>query len=305
MAVTVRSNWAADLLINYVTTEIKTLEPDLYFGNVGVRKDVPKGFDQLVFPQTSQIATSSVGTITEGQDPTAVTWGSSSYKGGPTQKGLVIQVSDLLVRNSAVEVITSGTRQVRYALLRAIDNLIQTTVNAGTNVLYAGGKASRAALGSGDIADITLAVRGVRNLRNANSAGLMPFQGQYYVAIVDPSTEADLMLNSTTGAWIDVGRYSSVSDMKAGKLGDFRGTRFMSSANVQTFSSTVTVHPITLVGQESFGWGYFQAPTPEIVMSADSNNPLNVFQSIGAKATLGVTRFEEFRIQRIEAAVSA
>lgn len=305
MSVTVRSNWSAQLLINYVTTEIRTLEPELYFANVGVRKDVPKGSNVLAFPQTSQIATTSVSSIGEGTNPTAITWGSTAYTASQTQQGLVIQVSDLLVQSSAIEVITAGVRQVKDAMLRSIDNLIQTTVNGGTNVLYAGGKASRAALGSGDIMDVTLLVKGVRNLRTASNAGLKPFEGKYYVAVLDPNVETDLMLNSSTGSFIDVGRYTSVSDLREGKMHDFRGARVLTSANVQTFSSTVTVHPITLLGHESFGWGYFQPLTPEIVMDADSNNPLNVFQSIGAKATLGATRFEEARIQRIECAVSA
>lgn len=302
MAVTVRSNWASDLLINYVTTEIQTLEPELHFAQLGVRKDVPKGYNVLAFPQTSQIATTSVTSVTEGQVPTAVTWGSTAYTGTQTQKGIVIQVSDLLVRSSAVEVIVSGTRQVRLALARSIDALLQTTVEAGTNIVYAGGKAARTSLGSGDIADATLLVKAVKSLRASN---LMPAMGKYFWGVVHPNQETDLMLNTSTGAWIDIGRYTSPQELKEGKMGEFRGVRLLSSANVQTFSSTVTVYPLLVGGYESFGWGYFQQPEPILVTTPDSSNPLNTYNSIGAKATLGVTRFEEARLARIESAVSA
>lgn len=302
MAVTVRSDWSAQLLINYVTTEVQTLEPDLFFASVGLRKDVPKGYNVLAFPQTSQIATTSVTSVTEGQVPTAVTWGSTAYTGTQTQKGIVIQVSDLLVRSSAVEVIVSGTRQVRYALARAIDVLLQSTVEAGSNVIYAGGKSARASLGSGDLIDATLLVKAIKTLR---AASLMPAMGKYYWGVIHPNQETDLMLNTSTGAWIDIGRYTSPLELKEGKMGEFRGARVLSSANVQTFSSTVTVYPMLIGGYESFGWGYFQQPEPILVTTPDSSNPLNTYNSIGAKATLGVTRFEETRLARIESAVSA
>lgn len=302
MAVTVRSNWASDLLINYVTTEIQTLEPDLYFAMLGVRRDVPQGYDALVFPQTNQITTASVGTITEGQDPSATTWGSTSYKASLTQKGLLIQVSDLLVRDSAIEVIESGTRQVRLAVARQIDVFIQNITEAGTTISYAGGKTARANLGAGDLIDTVLYVKGIRTLRGNN---VRPFEGRYFVAVGHPNQTTDLMLNTSSGAWIDIGRYTSVEALRAGKMDEFRGARVLESQNVQTFASTVTVYPLLLVGEESFGWGYFQLPEPILVTTPDSNNPLNVYDSIGGKVTLGVTRFEETRLNRLETAVSS
>lgn len=87
MAVTVTTDWASAVLINYVTSEIRTLEPMLQLAKLGVKRDVPKGFHQLAFPQTSKIASSSVSTISEGINPVAVTWGSTAYTSGITQYG--------------------------------------------------------------------------------------------------------------------------------------------------------------------------------------------------------------------------
>jgi hypothetical protein len=46
-----------------------------------------------------------------------------------------------------------------------------------------------------------------------------------------------------------------------------------------------------------------------MVTTPDSNNPLNLYTSIGGKVTLGVTRFEDSvgtqRIIRVESAASA
>lgn len=305
--VTIRSNWAANLLVTYITEEVKVLEPNLQFARLGVKKDLPKGYNTIDFPQTNAFATTDVGTITEGTNPTAVTWGATSYQATATQYGLVVQVSDLLVRNSAVEVITSATEAVKTAVARKIDVAIQAVVNANTNgVVYAGGKASRAALAAGDLVDHILMGRAKKLLRARHND---PYEGGYFTCVLHTDQEHDLMYNTSTGSWTDVGRYTNVDDLRKGEAGTFRGIRYLASSNVQSYASTTTVYPATLLAANPFGWGFYQQPTPEIVMGADSNNPLGLFSSIGVKTTLGITKFEDasgaYRVARIESAVSA
>ncbi len=258
------------------------------------------------FPVSS---TEGVAAITEGTNPTAVTWGATAYSAGPNQFGILVQVSDLLVHNSAIEVVDSASMQVRNALARLVDSAIQNVVNSGTNgVIYAGGKTTRSGLAAGDTCTQTEMGRAYKMLASANAAGLRPFEGKYYVAVIHPQVEADLMAATGSGSWMDAGRYTSVDELLAGALGDFRGIRYLRSAWVNYFNSTVGVFPTTVLGDESFGWGFFQPPTPIIVSTPDSNNPLNLFTSIGGKVTLGVTRFEDSpgvqRIQRVESSIS-
>jgi N4-gp56 family major capsid protein len=250
-----------------------------------------------------------VAAITEGTNPTAITWGASSFATGPAQYGILVQVSDLLVRNSAIEVIDNATKEVRDSLARMVDTVIQTVVNAGSNgVIYSGAKTARTSLGAGDTITQADMVKAVSYLRSSNAAGLKDFGG-YYTAIIHPAVASDLMSNSATGSYIDVGRYTNVDDLKTGKLGGFRGVRYLESAHQHYFASTVDVIPTTLIGQDSFGWGYFQEPTAILTTSADSNNALNLYSSIGGKVTLGVTRFNDTpgapRIIRVESAFTA
>src|SRR3990167_4757531 len=161
MAVTLRNTtWGgasantSELLVAYITERIRALEPELKYAMLGVRRDAPKGFDRILFPQVNQLpnkininvnssvtsfgsyvggglggslygagasvegqpnvapgapasSTFGVAAILEGTNPTAVTWGSTSYGSGPFQFGILIQVSDLLVHNSAIEVVDS------------------------------------------------------------------------------------------------------------------------------------------------------------------------------------------------------
>lgn len=361
MAVTVRgTGWGgatsltSELLVSYISDEIKVLEPNLQYARLGKRRDAPKGYDRIVFPQTNQIpvkinvsmtttggptamsgggsvwgangsiqggatataagfpvsSTEGVAAITEGTNPSAITWGATSYNSGPAQYGILVQISDLLVHNSAIETIDACTMQVRNALARLVDTALQTVVNSGTNgVIYSGNKTSRSSLGAGDIITQSDMIRAYRTLAASNAAGMRPFDGAYYASVIHPNPETDLMSNTQTGAFVDVGRYTSVDDLRKGAMGDFRGIRYLRSAWQNFFNSTVPVLPTTVLGEDSFGWGYFQEPTPILVTTPDSNNPLNLFTSIGGKVTLGATRFEDsigtVRIVRVESAFSS
>lgn len=359
MAVTVRgTSWGgassntSELLTSYISDEIRTLEPQLQYARLGVRRDAPKGFDRITFPQTNQIpvkinvsmvtvggpniggygsvwgagasilggaaatapgfpvsSTEGVAAITEGTNPTAITWGATAYSTGPAQYGVLVQVSDLLVRSSAIEVVENCTRQVKDAMARLVDTAIATVVNGGTNgVIYAGGKTSRTALGAGDTLTQSEMLKAYKYLASSNAAGLKPFEGKYYAAVIHAQVEGDLVANTGTGSFVDVGRYTSVDDLRAGAMGDFRGIRYLRSAYQNYFNSTVPVFPTTVIGDQSFGWGFFQQPTPILTSTPDSNNPLNLFSSIGGKVTLGATRFEDapgrMRIIRVESAIS-
>jgi N4-gp56 family major capsid protein len=121
-------------------------------------------------------STEGVAAIAEGTNPASVTWGATSYNSGPAQYGILVAVSDLLVRNSAIEVIDSASRQVRNALARLVDTLLQTVVNGGTNgVIYSGGKTSRTALGASDTITKAEIIKATKYLRSSNAAGARPF----------------------------------------------------------------------------------------------------------------------------------
>ncbi len=364
MAVTVRSSsWGgssantSELLVAYITERIRALEPELKYAMLGTRRDAPKGFDRILFPQVNQLpnkininvnssvtsfgsfigggvggsvygagasvsgdagvapgapvsSSAGVAAIVEGTNPTAVTWGATSYGSGPFQYGILVQVSDLLVRDSAIEVVDACSEEVTKSLARQVDAVIQTVVNSGVNgVIYSGGKTSRSTLAAGDTLTQTDMNKGTAWMRSANAAGVQPFAGDAYAAIIHPEVNMDLMSNSATGAWQDMARYSNPSDIIKGETNSFRGIKYLETAHQQYFNSSVNVFPTTLLGANSFGWGFFQQPTPILVTTPDSNNPLNLFSSIGGKVTLGVTRFNDSpgapRIVRVESAFSA
>ena len=302
MSVTLRSDWAANLLINYVTRIVTNLEPKLHFLAFGRQDNIPSGYNVLAVPKVNQFTIADAGTISEGTNPTEITWGSTAYTASPTQKGLVVKISDLLIRNSAVETVKNCATEVRNAVARSLDALAQVTVNGSATsaqIIYAGGKASRAALAAGDVCEPSLIAKATTKLRAANAEAL---EGGYFVGVYHPNVEGDLTQNTSVGGHL--GFYTDVNDLKKGEMGHFKGVRFLTSGNVQTFSSSVTVYPTAIFGADAYVWGYYQNPTPMMVATPDSNNPLLLYNTIGMKATLAITRVQEEKIVRIESATN-
>lgn len=160
---------------------------------------------------------------------------------------MVTQTSDLLIANSAIEVVDKVLEETKNALARQLDNFLQTTVNGSSNgVNYAGGRASRATLGASDVFDTTLYNRCIRDMRKSKgaggvAAGVKPFANGAYAVITHTSSAYDLRANTNSGAWADTARYSSPDSILKADLGHFNGGMVYESPNVQTYSSTVTV----------------------------------------------------------------
>lgn len=300
MAITTRSNWANQLLVAYITDIVRNLEPELHFLSFGKRRDIPSGFNKLVFPKVNLFNSDDVSTITEGITPTSVTWGSQAVEANITQYGLVVQVTDLLVRGSAVEVINNCATEVRNALARKLDIAAQAKLSTGTQVLFAGEKTSRNELTTSDTFSHVLIAKAVGKLR---AASVRPVEGRYYVMIAHPNVITDLTLETVPGSVITLA-YTSASELREGQIGEFRGARILQTGNSQTVknSSDVVVYLTYVFGEDAYGWGYAQLPTPIIVSQPDSSNPLGLIVSIGAKAAIAIEILDNNRLVRIESA---
>lgn len=294
----------ASLLLAYLTEPLQNLEPMTHYASFGMRRDVPVGFNTLDFPQVTKFATSDIGTITEGVDPVGGDVSTAAYQVGLTQLGDIKVMSDLLLRNIAIDLLNEVIKNNQAAVVRAIDSFIQTVVNSNTNVIYAGNKSSRAALGAGDKFDVGLHIKAIATMRSADSAGVLPIAGGDYVAITDPQVLGDIMASPASAGWTDTARYTNPQALMSAQVGGWRGAKFLETAVNEVFSSTVPVHCVNYIGKDSFGWGYFQSPMPVLITTPDSANPLALRVYVGVKLSLAAVLFESFRLVRVECAAS-
>jgi len=312
MAITTTSNLEAAqkaLGTYYDKIVIGSLQPNLYFEQFGEIKEVPQGNYTSRFFTFNKIATTSVSTLTEGTPPTGIAISVNGIDTTPTQYGINVELTDLVALTAVFDLINTTLPEVGKVMARKIDEVIQTVVNAGTNVIYAGGKTSRAALGSGDLFDADLIRKAAAKLRK-NSAPKFTQKGGGYVAITTPEVVHDLKSNTSVGQWLDMHKYAMPENIFNGEVGSIDGVRIVESPNVVTFSPTVTVHPTTFIAADAYRISYWLASKVNTyVLPPESNlsvsNPLGQKGSVGAKTNMGVARTQEERLVRVESAATA
>lgn len=112
-----------------------------------------------------------------------------------------------------------------------MDAIACNALKAGLNVQYAGGKASRAALGAGDVLTLNDIKKAVRTLKKNNAK---KFADGYYHAKVGPETAFDLMADPL---FMDVAKYQDKRNIEAGEIGIWHGVKFFETNVPMTFAS--------------------------------------------------------------------
>jgi len=102
----------------------------------------------------------------------------------------------------------------------SLDILARDAKCAGTNVIYAGGRTSRAALTANDVLTYDIVRRAVRTLENNRCP---KFSDGYYHANIDPDTKYDLMKDPM---WIDTAKYQDKSQIEKNEIGIIAGVKF-------------------------------------------------------------------------------
>ncbi|MCX8159191.1 MAG: N4-gp56 family major capsid protein [Candidatus Pacearchaeota archaeon] len=286
---------------------VESLQPHLYFEQFGTVVPVANGNYTSRFFTFNRITTASVTTLSEGTSPSAIAVTVNAVDATPTQYGVSVEMTDLVALTAVFDLVNTTLVEVGKAVARKIDEVIQTTVNAGTNVVYAGGKASRSALASGDLLDAALIVRGVQKMR-ANAAP--EFNGGGYACVIHPAPAYDVMSNTSAGQWIDVNKYARPENIFRGEIGSLGGARLVQSPNVQTFSSTVTVYPTTLIGADAYRISYWLAGKVNTYVyppeqAVGLSNQLGQKGWVGAKVNMAVARTQEDRLMRLESAATS
>jgi N4-gp56 family major capsid protein len=301
MAVTIKSGIGA----NYLQTKLyKTLlenfEPNLYFYEMGEKPMVEDGIGTVSWAKPSKLTVTAAGaTLTEGVAPASTSFTYTVISTTPTQYGVYVEISDRLLKASPTKILANAGAEVGANLARIIDQVIQTQVMAGTNVIYGGAAANRAALGAGDIATATK----LRIAQVKLSALDAPLIGGYYVGIAHPFVLGDLR-GETNGAWIEFSKYTTPDKLFKGEIGAMHGVRLVSSSNVQTFTSTVTVYPTLIMGKGAYGvteWSSLETIYRPLGSGAD---PLNQVASVGAKVDFSAIRLQESAMVRLETAAA-
>lgn len=168
-----------------------------------------------------------------------------------------------------------------------IDTLIQAELDGGGTAQVVNSLAVSAVTAT-DIIDGYEVRKAVLTLKKAKA---MPFENGYFRAIVPVSVAQDLRGDSE---WLDAYRYTNTENIQNGLLGRLHGVEFFETNNemvsADAGSGNVDVYTTFVFGANAYGIVDIGSDsTPKIIYKrpsdSDTSNPLNMFSTVGWKAS--------------------
>lgn len=190
---------------------------------------------------------------------------------------------------------------------RSIDAVVREELATCTNVIYAGGKTSRAELTEQDKLTARDLRRAVKKLKKAHAQTF----GGYYIAIVGPDTFYDLQDDET---FVAVSRYQDKEAVYTGEIGRMFGCRIVETTEAKVFenagASGADVASVIVLGQYAYGYTSFKGAKPRVIVkpagSAGTSDPLDQISTVGWKMDgFGVKMLQPEYAVRIECGFTA
>jgi N4-gp56 family major capsid protein len=171
--------------------------------------------------------TKKTATLTETVDPDAVALATPTYTTITlAEYGNAVLVTRALELFSLADVDPAIANIIAFNMADSIDEVAQTVLRAGENVLRGGTATSRATLTSSDVFTSALARKATAKLRS-NKA--IPRKGSLYWAGIHPEVSHDLRAETGVGSWRQPHEYQSNDAIWAGEIGTYEGAFYVES----------------------------------------------------------------------------
>jgi N4-gp56 family major capsid protein len=171
--------------------------------------------------------TKVTSTLTEQTDPDAVALATPTYTTITlAEYGNAVLVTRALELFSLADVDPAVANIIAFNMADSIDDVAQTVLRGGDNVLFGGTRTSTATLTSSDTFTSALARKTTAKLR-ANKA--IPRKGSLYWAGLHPEVSHDLRAETGVGSWRQPHEYQSNDSIWAGEIGTYEGAFYVES----------------------------------------------------------------------------
>lgn len=190
---------------------------------------------------------------------------------------------------------------------RSIDAVVREELEKCANVIYAGGKASRAELTAADKLTSRELRKAVKTLKKNHAQTF----GGYFVAIIGPDTMYDLQEDE---AFVKVSQYQDKENIYTGEVGRLFGVRLVETTEAKIFegagASGADVASVIVLGQYAYGVTSLKGAKPRVIVkpagSAGTADPLDQISTVGWKMDgFGAKLLQPEYAVRIECGFSA
>lgn len=250
----------------------------------GYIEKIPAASSKTIqFTKYADLAISTTS-LTEGVAPDSIALSTSAITAVIDQLGSVIKLTDLAELTPKHPVVQKTLELLGTQAARTRDAKIEAVLAAGTNIFYAGARASRATVVAGDIITVNDIGRVVANLR---TNGAQPMADGNFVAVISPVTEMNLLKDTRfSDASIRTGQGTKGEQYK-GEIASFMGVRFVRSNTVPTLLSggtpSIALHATYIFGKDAYAVTDLQTLTSYREGPGGVTDPLHQIMTLGWK----------------------
>jgi N4-gp56 family major capsid protein len=194
---------------------------------------------------------------------------------------------------------------IAFNMADSIDDVAQSALLAGTNVLYATGGTTTATTTSGITSDDTISAADIRKavakLRSNKANGR---KGSLYWVGIHPEVSHDLRAETGAASWRNPHEYQSNDAIWAGEIGQFEGAYFIESPRLYKANdgdSSIPVYRTFIAGQQALAEAV--AEEPHVVVGPVVDRLMRS-RPIGWYGVLGFGVYRNEALYRIESASS-
>lgn len=137
------------------------------------------------------------------------------------EHGNAVSNSELLIQSSFDDIMATTTTLLGRDYALVMDCELRDTALSGTNVVYAGGKASRQEIAEADKLQVSTIKDAIEILATNNAP---KYANLYWICFVHPHQSRDLRDDS---AWINASNYGAPEQLFTGEIGRIDDTRFI------------------------------------------------------------------------------
>jgi len=244
--------------------------------------------------------------LTETVDPDAVSLATPSVVNVTlVEYGNAVQVTRKLSLLSLADVDPAVANLIAFNMADSIDELAQTALLTGTNVIYAAGSGTAATATSGVVVANTIRATDIRRATAKLRAGKSSARkGSLYWCGIHPEVSVDLRAESGAANWRSPHDYQDAGAIWAGEIGSFEGAYFVESPRLKKATdgaSSINVYRTFIAGQQALAEAVAEEPHVVIGPSVDK---LNRLRPIGWYGVLGHAMYRNASLFRIESSSS-
>ena len=304
---TTSSGLSAGMQTYYNRELLRTFEPNLVHLQFGDEHRMPPHSGLVMNMRKLIPLETNTKALSEGDPGESVMLAETEVTVQLQQYGEYARCTDKLDLTHLDMDIMRRTKLFGDAGARSIDAVVREELAKCANVIYAGGKASRAELTAADKLTSRELRKAVKTLKKNHAQTF----GGYFVAIIGPDTMYDLQEDE---AFVKVSQYQDKENIDTGEVGRLFGVRLVETTEAKIFEGAGTdgadVASVIVLGQYAYGVTSLKGAKPRVIVkpagSAGTADPLDQISTVGWKMDgFGAKLLQPEYAVRIECGFSA